>query len=68
MSTEDVARELIIGVATVRTHLYRVRTKLGVRDRAQLVSLAYRSGLIQSAGRRGPDREKPYPQENLRAS
>lgn len=60
MSTEDVARELIIGVATVRTHLYRVRTKLGVRDRAQLVSLAYRSGLIQSAGR-GPDREKPYP-------
>jgi DNA-binding NarL/FixJ family response regulator len=67
MSTEDVARELIIGVATVRTHLYRVRTKLGVRDRAQLVSLAYRSGLIQSAGR-GPDRERPYPQENLRAS
>ncbi|MGE5830876.1 MAG: response regulator [Micromonosporaceae bacterium] len=66
MSTEDVARELIIGVATVRTHLYRVRTKLGVRDRAQLVSLAYRSGLIQSAGR-GPDREKSYPQENLRA-
>lgn len=57
MSTEDVARELIIGVATVRTHLYRVRTKLGVRDRAQLVSLAYRSGLIQSAGR-GPDLEK----------
>ncbi|MEV6807972.1 response regulator [Streptomyces sp. NPDC017248] len=46
MSTEEVARELTIGVATVRTHLYRVRTKLGVRDRAQLVSLAYRSGLI----------------------
>jgi DNA-binding NarL/FixJ family response regulator len=57
MSTEDVARELIIGVATVRTHLYRVRTKLGVRDRAELVSLAYRSGLIRSA-RRGPDLEK----------
>lgn len=51
MSTEEVARELTIGVATVRTHLYRVRTKLGVRDRAQLVSLAYRSGLIQPAGR-----------------
>jgi DNA-binding NarL/FixJ family response regulator len=46
MSTEEVARELTIGVATVRTHLYRVRTKLGVRDRAQLVSLAYQSGLI----------------------
>ncbi|MFG1914996.1 response regulator [Micromonospora sp. NPDC048898] len=51
MSTEEVARELIIGEATVRTHLYRVRTKLGVRDRAELVSLAYRAGLIHSSGR-----------------
>jgi DNA-binding CsgD family transcriptional regulator len=41
MSTEEeVACELTIGVTAVRTHLYRVRTKLGVRDRAQLVSLA----------------------------
>jgi DNA-binding NarL/FixJ family response regulator len=51
MSTEEVAYRLTIGVATVRTHLYRVRTKLGVRDRAQLVSLAYRSGLIPPVGR-----------------
>ncbi|MEU8080269.1 response regulator transcription factor [Catellatospora citrea] len=50
MSTEEVARELYIGEATVRTHVYRVRTKLGVRDRAELVSLAYRAGLIQSDG------------------
>lgn len=50
LSTEQVARELIIGEATVRTHLYRVQTKLGVQDRAQLVSLAYRSGLMQAAG------------------
>lgn len=50
MSTDEVARELFIGEATVRTHLYRVRTKLGVRDRAELVSLAYRTGLIHSAG------------------
>jgi DNA-binding NarL/FixJ family response regulator len=48
MSTEEVARELVIGEATVRTHVYRVRTKLGVRDRAELVSLAYRTGLTQS--------------------
>jgi DNA-binding NarL/FixJ family response regulator len=66
MSTEEVASELTIGVATVRTHLYRVRTKLGVRDRAQLVSLAYRTGLIQRAGYT-PDDEKPGPQEDLRA-
>jgi DNA-binding NarL/FixJ family response regulator len=66
MSTEEVARALTIGVATVRTHLYRVRTKLGVRDRAQLVSLAYRSGLIQPTGR-APGDEKPSPQADLRA-
>jgi DNA-binding NarL/FixJ family response regulator len=50
MSTSEVARELFIGEATVRTHLYRVRIKLGVRDRVELVSLAYRTGLIHSAG------------------
>jgi DNA-binding NarL/FixJ family response regulator len=60
MSIEEIARELSIGVATVRTHLYRVRTKLGVRDRAQLVSLAYRSGLIRPAGRTPAD-QRPGP-------
>ncbi|MBN1171171.1 MAG: response regulator transcription factor [Micromonosporaceae bacterium] len=59
MSIEEVARELTIGVATVRTHLYRVCTKLGVRDRAQLVSLAYQSGLIQPVERtRGGERSR----------
>ncbi|MET7680668.1 response regulator transcription factor [Streptomyces sp. NPDC005423] len=60
MSTEEVASELVIGEATVRTHLYRVRTKLGVRDRAELVSLAYRSGLIHSA-------EHPFGDEDSEA-
>jgi DNA-binding NarL/FixJ family response regulator len=49
LSNDEIARELTIGVATVRTHVYRVRCKLGARDRAQLVSLAYRSGLMQVA-------------------
>jgi DNA-binding NarL/FixJ family response regulator len=49
LSTDEIARELTIGVATVRTHVYRVRCKLGARDRAQLVSLAYRSGIMQVA-------------------
>ena len=48
-STDEIARELTIGVATVRTHVYRVRCKLGARDKAQLVSFAYRSGLMQPA-------------------
>jgi DNA-binding NarL/FixJ family response regulator len=47
LSPEEIASELAIGVATARTHIYRVRCKLGARDRAQLVSFAYRSGLMQ---------------------
>ena len=46
LSIEEIARRLFIGVTTVRTHIYRVRTKLQVKDRAQLVSLAYRAGLM----------------------
>lgn len=49
MTTDEVAAELAIGVTTVRTHVYRLRTKLKVRDRAQLVSFAYRAGLMKSA-------------------
>jgi Response regulator containing a CheY-like receiver domain and an HTH DNA-binding domain len=48
MSTEDIAVKLYISVATVRTHLYRLRCKLQLRDRAQLVSFAYRAGLVKS--------------------
>ena len=46
MSTDEVAAELAIGVTTVRTHVYRLRCKLDVKDRAQMVSVAYRSGLM----------------------
>jgi len=49
LTTDEVADELAIGVTTVRTHVYRLRIKLKVRDRAQLVSFAYRAGLMQSA-------------------
>ncbi|HEX8080694.1 MAG TPA: response regulator transcription factor [Jatrophihabitans sp.] len=45
-STEEVADELAIGVTTVRTHVYRLRCKLDVKDRAQMVSVAYRSGMM----------------------
>lgn len=67
MSTEEVSRELFIGEATVRTHLYRVRTKLGVRDRAELVSLTYRTGLIHSV-EQPLDRKTVVSQGDPRAS
>jgi DNA-binding NarL/FixJ family response regulator len=49
-SNDEIADELVVSPATVRTHVSRAMTKLHARDRAQLVVLAYESGLI-SAGR-----------------
>ena len=49
MQPEDIARKLYIGETTVRTHIYRLRSKLHLKDRAQLVSFAYRAGLMQPA-------------------
>jgi DNA-binding NarL/FixJ family response regulator len=46
LSNQDVARELWISESTVKTHVTRVFAKLGLRDRAQAVVLAYESGLI----------------------
>ncbi|BCB75139.1 response regulator transcription factor [Phytohabitans flavus] len=49
MRPQDIAGKLFIGVTTVRTHIYRLRGKLDLEDRAQLVSFAYRAGLMRSA-------------------
>ncbi|MEU0009487.1 response regulator transcription factor [Streptomyces sp. NPDC006314] len=46
LSVDDIAGDLYIGVSTVRTHLHRIRHKVGLRDRAQLVAFAYRTGLV----------------------
>jgi len=46
MSNAEIAEQLYLGEATIKTHVGRVLTKLGVRDRVQAVVLAYESGLI----------------------
>jgi DNA-binding NarL/FixJ family response regulator len=46
LSNEDIARELVISPLTAKTHITRAITKLGVRDRVQLVILAYEEGLV----------------------
>ncbi|CAL9660366.1 Transcriptional regulatory protein DegU [Actinosynnema sp. ALI-1.44] len=46
LSNEEIADHLVISPATARTHVSRVMVKLGARDRAQLVVLAYESGLV----------------------
>jgi DNA-binding NarL/FixJ family response regulator len=47
MSNDDIARHLVLSPATVKTHVNRAMIKLGARDRAQLVVIAYRSGLVR---------------------
>jgi DNA-binding NarL/FixJ family response regulator len=47
LSNADVATELFISEATVKTHLARVMMKLGVREKAQAVAAAYQTGLVQ---------------------
>lgn len=46
-SNDEIATELYIGVATVKTHINTLFAKLGVRDRANAVVVAYESGLVQ---------------------
>ncbi|MCX5064391.1 response regulator transcription factor [Micromonospora lupini] len=46
LSTVEVAERLRMSPATAKTHTNRAMTKLGARDRAQLVVFAYRSGLV----------------------
>ncbi len=46
MNNEEIATRLTLSPATARTHVSRAMTKLGARDRAQLVVIAYQTGLV----------------------
>lgn len=50
LSNDEIADRMVISPLTAKTHVNRAMTKLGVRDRAQLVVLAYESGLVTPNG------------------
>jgi DNA-binding NarL/FixJ family response regulator len=47
LSNEQIAERLVVSSATAKTHVSRAMIKLGARDRAQLVVIAYESGLVR---------------------
>jgi Bacterial regulatory proteins, luxR family len=47
LSNEEIAARIFVSQSTVKTHVARAMTKLGARDRAQFVVIAYESGLVR---------------------
>ena len=55
LSNQEIAERMFLSPFTVRAHVQRAMTKLDARDRAQLVVIAYRTGLAQAAPEAGTD-------------
>jgi DNA-binding NarL/FixJ family response regulator len=61
LSNDEIAEHLVISRATAKTHVSRALRKLDVRDRAQLVTLAYQTGLVAPKQPMAPRLRMPVP-------
>jgi DNA-binding NarL/FixJ family response regulator len=51
LSNSEIADDLVLGETTIKTHVNRILTKLGLRDRTQAAVLAYETGVVQPGER-----------------
>jgi len=62
-SNTEISDRLFMSYATAKTHVSRLLTKLGARDRTQLVVVAYESGLVQAASAQRVSRTTGFPED-----